>query len=216
LVTDFSSARSHLVDYLRREIRDERVLAAMTRVPREMFIPSGYWHAAYEDRPLPIGQGQTISQPLIVAMMTEALELEGGENVLEVGTGSGYQAAILAELAKWVVTVERHSDLAQKAAEILKKLGYINVEVHLAEAKLGWQHKAPYNAIVVSAGAPTVPKELLEQLAVGGRLIIPVGPRYEQNLLKVVKKEHDTAIQDLGPCRWVPLIADAAWSEENA
>ena len=216
MATDFSSARSQLVNYLRREITDERVLAAMTRVPREMFIPSGYWHAAYEDRPLPIGQGQTISQPLIVAMMTEALELEGGENVLEVGTGSGYQAAILAELAKWVVTVERHSDLAQKAAEILKKLGYINVEVHLAEAKLGWQHKAPYNAIVVSAGAPTVPKELLEQLAVGGRLIIPVGPRYEQNLLKVVKKEHDTAIQDLGPCRWVPLIADAAWSEENA
>ena len=216
MVTDFSLARHQLVDSLRREVRDERVLAAMSRVPREMFVPSGYWHAAYEDRPLPIGQGQTISQPLIVAMMTEALELEGEENVLEVGTGSGYQAAILAELAKWVVTVERHSDLAQKAAEILKKLGYINVEVHLAEAKLGWQHKAPYNAIVVSAGAPTVPKELLEQLAVGGRLIIPVGPRYEQNLLKVVKKEHDTAIQDLGPCRWVPLIADAAWSEENA
>jgi len=216
LVTDFSSARSHLVDYLRREIKDERVLAAMTRVPREMFVPSGCWHAAYEDRPLPIGQGQTISQPLIVAMMTEALELEGDENVLEVGTGSGYQAAILAELAKCVVTVERHSELAQKATETLEKLGYTNVEVHLAEAKLGWRHKAPYNAIVVSAGAPTVPKELLDQLAVGGRLIIPVGTRHEQSLLKVTKKEHDTAIQDLGACRWVPLIGDTAWSEENA
>ena len=215
MVTDFSLARHRLVDYLRREIRDKRVLAAISRVPREMFVPSGYWHAAYEDRPLPIGQGQTISQPLIVALMTEALELEGEENVLEVGTGSGYQAAILAELARWVVTVERHSELAEKAAETLKKLGYANVEVHLAEAKLGWPPKAPYNAMVVSAGAPTVPKDLLDQLAVGGRLIIPVGPRYEQNLLKVVKKEHGTAIEDLGPCRWVPLIGDAAWSEES-
>ena len=215
MVTDFSSARSQLVGYLRHEIKDERVLAAMTRVPREMFVPSGYWHAAYEDRPLPIGQGQTISQPLIVAMMTEALELEGDENLLEVGTGTGYQAAVLAELAKWVVTVERHPELAQKAAETLQKLGYANVEVHLAEAKLGWQHKAPYNAIVVSAGAPTVPKDLLDQLAVGGRLIIPVGTRHEQNLLKVTKKEHDTAIQDLGACRWVPLIGQTAWSDEN-
>jgi protein-L-isoaspartate(D-aspartate) O-methyltransferase len=215
LQPDFSLARSELVEHLRREIKDERVLAAMTRVPREMFVPSGYWHAAYEDRPLPIGQGQTISQPLIVAMMTEALELVGDENVLEVGTGSGYQAAILAELAKWVVTVERHSDLAQKAAETLQKLGYANVEVHLAEAKLGWQHRAPYDAIVVSAGAPTVPKDLLDQLAVGGRLIIPVGTRHEQNLLKITKKEHDTAIQDLGACRWVPLIGDTAWREES-
>ena len=215
MVTDFSLARHQLVDYLRREIRDKRVLAAISRVPREMFVPSGYWHAAYDDRPLPIGQGQTISQPLIVAMMTEALELGGEENVLEVGTGSGYQAAILAELARWVVTVERHSELAEKAAETLKKLGYANVEVHLAEAKLGWPPQAPYNAMVVSAGAPTVPKDLLDQLAVGGRLIIPVGPRYEQNLLKVVKKEHGTAIEDLGPCRWVPLIGDAAWSEES-
>jgi protein-L-isoaspartate(D-aspartate) O-methyltransferase len=216
LATDFSSARSQLVNYLRREITDERVLAAMTRVPREMFVPSSYWHAAYEDRPLPIGQGQTISQPLIVAMMTEALELEGHENVLEVGTGSGYQAAILAELAKWVVTVERHSDLAEKAAETLHKLGYTNVEVHLAEAKLGWQREAPYDAIAVSAGAPAVPKDLLDQLAVGGRLIIPVGPRHEQNLLRVTKKEHSTAVQDLGPCRWVPLIGDTAWSGEGS
>ena len=216
MVTDFSLARHQLVDHLRREVRDERVLSAMSRVPREMFVPSGYWHAAYEDRPLPIGQGQTISQPLIVALMTEALELEGEENVLEVGTGSGYQAAILAELARWVVTVERHSELAQKATEILKKLGYSNVEVHLAEARLGWPPKAPYDAIVVSAGAPTVPKDLLDQLAIGGRLIIPVGPRYEQNLLKVAKNEHGTSIEDLGPCRWVPLIGDAAWSEENA
>ncbi|MDM8000412.1 MAG: protein-L-isoaspartate(D-aspartate) O-methyltransferase [Dehalococcoidia bacterium] len=216
MATDFSLARHELIEHLRREVRDERVLTAMARVPREMFVPTSYWGAAYEDRPLPIGHGQTISQPLIVAMMTEALELEGDENVLEVGTGSGYQAAILAELARWVVTVERHRDLADKAAETLRKLGYTNVEVHLAEARLGWPLKAPYDAIVVSAGAPSVPKDLLDQLAIGGRLVIPVGSRYEQNLLKVVKKEHGTTTQDLGPCRWVPLIGESAWSNDGS
>jgi protein-L-isoaspartate(D-aspartate) O-methyltransferase len=216
LVTDFSAERSHLVEFLSREIRDERVLAAVGRVPREMFVGSSQWPSAYEDRPLPIGRGQTISQPLMVAMMTEALDLEGPEKVLEVGTGSGYQAAILAELARQVVTVERHGELARKAAETLDKLGYRNIEVHLAEATLGWPLQAPYDAIVVSAGAPRVPRELLDQLAVGGRLVIPVGPRYEQNLLKIVKTEHDATVEDLGPCRWVPLIADAAWSEQDA
>ncbi len=216
MVTDFSAERSHLVEFLRREIRDERVLAAVGRVPREMFVGSSQWPSAYEDRPLPIGRGQTISQPLIVAMMTEALDLEGPEKVLEVGTGSGYQAAILAELARWVVTVERHGELASKAAETLDKLGYRNIEVHLAEATLGWVRQAPYDAIVVSAGAPAVPEELLDQLAVGGRLIIPVGPRYEQILVKIVKREHETTMENLGPCRWVPLIGDAAWSEQDA
>jgi protein-L-isoaspartate(D-aspartate) O-methyltransferase len=216
LVTDFSAERSHLVEFLRREIRDERVLGAVGRVPREMFVGSSQWPSAYEDRPLPIGRGQTISQPLMVAMMTEALDLEGPEKVLEVGTGSGYQAAILAELARQIVTVERHGELARKAAETLDKLGYRNIEVHLAEATLGWPLQAPYDAIVVSAGAPRVPRELLDQLAVGGRLVIPVGPRYEQNLLKIVKTEHDATVEDLGPCRWVPLIADAAWSEQDA
>jgi protein-L-isoaspartate(D-aspartate) O-methyltransferase len=216
LVTDFSAERSHLVEFLSREIRDERVLAAVGRVPREMFVGSSQWPSAYEDRPLPIGRGQTISQPLMVAMMTEALDLEGPEKVLEVGTGSGYQAAILAELARQIVTVERHGELARKAAETLDKLGYRNIEVHLAEATLGWPLQAPYDALVVSAGAPRVPRELLDQLAVGGRLVIPVGPRYEQNLLKIVKTEHDATVEDLGPCRWVPLIADAAWSEQDA
>jgi protein-L-isoaspartate(D-aspartate) O-methyltransferase len=148
--------------------------------------------------------------------MTELLALRPGDKVLEIGAGCGYQAAILAELARWVVTVERHGELASKAAETLDKLGYRNVEVHLAEATLGWPRQAPYDAMVVSAGAPRVPQELLDQLAVGGRLIIPVGPRYEQNLLKIVKTQHDTTMEDLGPCRWVPLIGDAAWSEEKA
>lgn len=212
---DFATERYHLVELLRREIRDERVLAAMGRVPREVFVSAGQWVSAYEDRPLPIGHGQTISQPLMVAMMTEALDLEGPEKVLEVGTGSGYQAAILAELASRVVTVERVPDLAWKAEEGLRKLGYRNVEVHLAGPALGWPEKAPYDAIVVSAGAPRVPPALVDQMAVRGRLVIPVGSRYEQNLLKVVKREHDTITEDLGPCRWVPLIGEGAWSGQD-
>lgn len=212
--SDFVAARLKLIEHLRREVKDERVLSAMARVPRELFVSSTYWHVAYEDRPLAIGAGQTISQPLIVAMMTEALGLKGPEKVLEVGTGSGYQAAILAELAEWVVTVERHHELAEKARETLEKLGYTNVEVHLAEAMLGWRHRAPYDAIIVAAGAPKVPDELVEQLTEGGRMVIPVGSRYEQSLLKVVRQDHGTVVRDLGPCRWVPLIGEGAWGED--
>ena len=212
--TDFSVQRGRLVDYLRREIRDERVLSAMARVPREVFVSGSCLPDAYEDRPLPIGLGQTISQPFIVAMMTETLELEGHENVLEIGTGSGYQAALLAELARYVVTVERLGDLARRAAETLKKLGYTNIEVHRAEAVLGWQQGAPYEAIAVSAGAPDIPEALVNQLADGGRLVIPVGSRYEQNLVKVTRHGRDTSLEYLGPCRWVPLIGREAWPEE--
>jgi len=215
LETDFAAARLMLIEHLRREIKDERVLKAMARVPRELFVPTVYQHAAYEDRPLPLGQGQTISQPLIVAMMTEALELGGQERVLEIGTGSGYQSAILAELANWVVTVERHPQLAEKAREVLEELGYMNIEVHLAEPMLGWCHKAPYDAIIVTAGAPSVPEQLLDQLAVDGRLLIPVGSRHEQKLLKVTKRTNGTVVHDLGPCRWVPLIGEGAWKEEE-
>lgn len=215
LETDFAAERLVLIEHLRREIKDERVLKAMARVARELFVPAVYQHAAYEDRPLPLGQGQTISQPLIVAMMTEALELGGQEKVLEIGTGSGYQSAILAELANWVVTVERHPQLAEKAREVLEELGYMNIEVHLAEPVLGWRHKAPYDAIIVTAGAPSVPEQLLDQLAVDGRLLIPVGSRHEQKLLKVTKRTNGTVVHDLGPCRWVPLIGEGAWKEEE-
>ena len=211
---DFARAREELIKHLRFQIKDEKVLEAMRKVPREMFVPPAYQYVAYEDRPLPIDLGQTISQPLIVAMMTEALELTGKEKVLEIGTGSGYQAAILAELARWVVTVERYYELAEKAKGILEKLGYTNIEVHLAEATLGWCRGAPYEAIIVTAGAPTVPQELLEQLVLGGRLVIPVGSRYEQDLLKIIKQEAKIIIQNLGPCRFVPLIGKGAWSEE--
>ena len=213
--TDFAAERLVLIEHLRREIKDERVLKAMARVARELFVPAVYQREAYEDRPLPLGQGQTISQPLIVAMMTEALELGGQEKVLEIGTGSGYQSAILAELANWVVTVERHPQLAEKAREVLEELGYMNIEVHLAEPVLGWRHKAPYDAIIVTAGAPSVPEQLLDQLAVDGRLLIPVGSRHEQKLLKVTKRTNGTVVHDLGPCRWVPLIGEGAWKEEE-
>src|SRR4030042_2129285 len=154
LVMDFGVARARLIEHLRYEIRDDRVLSAMLRVPRELFVPLAQPQAVYEDRPLPIGHGQTISQPLIVAMMIEALELGRDEKVLEVGTGSGYQAAILAELAHWVVTVERYSELAEKARQGLDKLGYTNIEIHTAARRVGWPQGAPYDAILVAAGAP--------------------------------------------------------------
>jgi protein-L-isoaspartate(D-aspartate) O-methyltransferase len=211
---DFAAARAKLIEHLRREIKDERVLKAMERIPREMFIPQSSQQAAYEDRPLPIGLGQTISQPFIVALMTEALELKGQEKVLEVGTGSGYQAAILAELAKLVITVERLDTLARQAEEVLRKLDYNNVEVHVAVPSIGWPEEAPYDAIIVTAGAPAVCPELLKQLAVDGRMVIPVGSRFEQQLLKVVKRQTGYQYEDLGGCRFVPLIGQGAWQEE--
>jgi protein-L-isoaspartate(D-aspartate) O-methyltransferase len=207
--------RARLFHRLRQEITDKRVIDAMEHVPRELFVPPTSRHLAYEDIPLPIEMGQTISQPFIVALMTEALELRGTERVLEVGTGSGYQAAILAELAYWVISVERHPALVQAARQILNRLGYKNIEVHLADKNLGWRAAAPYDGIIVTAGAPRVPQELLDQLAEGGRLVIPVGSRYEQQLLKVTRQDGRTSTQDLGGCRFVPLIAKEAWEEER-
>jgi protein-L-isoaspartate(D-aspartate) O-methyltransferase len=180
MAIDYAAARGMLVRALRYEIRDERVLAAMARVPRESFLPSDLRRYAYEDRPLPIGYGQTISQPLMVAMMTEALGLAGEEEVLEIGTGSGYQAALLAELAQHVVTVERIPELAEEAARHLHSLGYSNIEVHAASDSLGWPESAPYDAILVTAGAPHVPQTLTDQLRPGGRLVVPVGQRRVQ------------------------------------
>jgi protein-L-isoaspartate(D-aspartate) O-methyltransferase len=214
VVKELENAKARLFQHLRQEIKDERVLKAMECVPRELFVPLESRHLAYEDIPLPIGMGQTISQPFIIALMTEALELSSTEKVLEIGTGSGYQAAILAELAMWVVTVERHQQLADAARELLLKLGYTNIEVHLAEKTLGWRRGAPYQAIIVTAGAPNVPQELLEQLAEAGRLVIPVGSRYDQELLRITKVRGELMTQDLGPCRWVPLIGEGAWKEE--
>jgi len=212
---DFAAIRAELISHLRTEIRDERVLAAMARIPRERFVPPEEQHLAYEDRPLPIGYDQTISQPLIIAIMTEALELTGSEKVLEVGTGSGYQAAILAELARHVITTERLPPLAESAKRALDSLGYTNIDVHLAEETLGWLKGAPYNAIIVTAGAPRVPADLLAQLAIGGRLVIPVGSRYVQELYKITKQRRKNIVDNLGGCRFVSLIGKDAWEEEE-
>jgi protein-L-isoaspartate(D-aspartate) O-methyltransferase len=211
---DFAAMRAELISHLMTEIRDERVLAAMARIPRERFVLPEEQYLAYEDRPLPIGYDQTISQPLIIAIMTEALELTGNEKVLEVGTGSGYQAAILAELARLVITTERLPPLAESAKRALDSLGYTNIEVHLAEETLGWLKGAPYNAIIVTAGAPRVPADLLAQLAIGGRMVIPVGSRYVQELYKITKHRKKNIVENLGGCRFVSLIGKDAWEEE--
>jgi len=211
---DFAAARARLVEHLSGEVRSERVLAAVARIPRERFVPPEAQHLAYEDMPLPIGLEQTISQPLIVALMTEALELTGSEKVLEVGSGSGYQAAVLAELARLVITVERLPALTQGARQVLASLGYTNVVVYQAETALVWLPEAPYDAIMVTAGAPRVPVELVAQLALGGRLVIPVGSRYIQELYKVTRGRKKNIVQKLGGCRFVPLIAGGAWEEE--
>jgi protein-L-isoaspartate(D-aspartate) O-methyltransferase len=210
---NFKAARDNLINHLTTEIRDKRVLAAMSRIPRELFVPAESRDLAYEDQPLPIGCEQTISQPYIIALMTEALELNGGEKVLELGTGSGYQAAILAELCRRVITVERLPDLADSARRVLNSLGYKNIEIHLAEETLGWQQGAPYDAIMVTAGAPTIPDELLAQLVVGGRMIIPVGRRYMQELCKVTRRQDKNVVQKLGGCRFVSLIGKSAWDK---
>jgi len=214
LVIDLASARDSLIAKLSLEISDKRVLEAMRHVPREVFVSEDQYYAAYEDRPLSIGFGQTISQPYIVALMVQALELKREDKVLELGAGSGYEAAILAELARQVITVERISELAEGAKRVLEKLGYSNVMVYLAGKKLGWPDAAPYNAIIVSAGAPNIPQILLDQLSLGGRLVIPVGSRWQQDLLKVTKRRGGNKVENLGGCYFVPLIGEGAWEEE--
>ena len=211
---DFAAARVRLVENLASEIKDERVLTAMSHIPRERFVPPDQQRLAYEDRPLPIGLDQTISQPYIIALMTEALELTGSEKVLEIGTGSGYQAAILAELAGSVITIERLPALAEAAKKVLASLGYANITVHLAQETLGWPEEAPYDAIIATAGAPRVPTELVAQLKIGGRLVVPVGSRYSQELYKITRKIKKSKMENLGGCRFVSLIGKGAWEEE--
>jgi protein-L-isoaspartate(D-aspartate) O-methyltransferase len=208
---DLEAARAELLKQLDTEIRDKRVLAAIGRTPRELFVPAVSRHLAYEDGPLPIGFEQTISQPYIIALMTEALELKGQEKVLEVGTGSGYQTAILAALAKSVISVERIPALAESARRVLDSLKIKNVTIHLAEKTLGWQQQAPYDAIMVTASAPEIPEDLLDQLKIGGRMVIPVGPRYSQDLYKITKNKDKNRVQNLGGCRFVALIGKGAW-----
>ncbi len=212
-VEHLSRSRTALLAELAGEVTDRRVLAAMREVPRELFVPQQLAVHAYENRPLPIGYGQTISQPLIVALMTQGLELDGSERVLEVGTGSGYQAALLSRLAAQVVSVERVPELAERAGRTLAELGYANVSVHVAGRTLGWPQEAPYDAIIVTAGAPRVPSELVEQLVLRGRMVIPVGARDLQELVRAVRSPEGPALTNLGPCRFVPLLGAGAWSD---
>jgi len=198
-----------------RGVRDPRVLEAMGRVPRHRFLPHRDADAAYEDRPVPIGRGQTISQPYIVALMTELLELRPGDRVLEVGTGSGYQAAILAELADEVVSVERHEDLSNRAGAILAGLGYDHVTLHVGDGSLGWPEDAPYDAIVVTAGCPAVPASLAPQLAPGGRLVCPAGTRAMQKMLKFVHTARGLVRTESINCVFVPLVGAQGWPGDS-
>jgi protein-L-isoaspartate(D-aspartate) O-methyltransferase len=199
----------------RRGITDPRVLAAMSKIPRHHFVPRHLRDQAYGDYPLPIGEDQTISQPYIVALMTQALELTGNDKVLELGAGSGYQAAILAELAAQVFTVERIASLAQAAQQALTALGYTNVHVQVADGTLGWPAEAPFDAILVTAGSPQVPPPLVEQLAVGGRLLIPVGDSYSQTLTRVRRTPEGLKHEYLGGCRFVKLIGKHGWQAKS-
>ena len=188
----------------------------MERVPREAFVPKKYRHAAYEDSALPLSKGQTVSQPFMIATMIEALGPRRSDRVLEVGTGSGYQAAILAELVREVLTVERIASLADTAKSRLKSLGYDNVTVRVAEERIGWASEAPYDGIVVAAAAPKLIRGLVDQLADGGRLVMPVGGRRQQNLMKVVRSETNYSVTTLAACRFVPLIGQDAWPEPDS
>jgi len=194
-----------------RGIKDEKVLAAMNKVQRHLFVPSESERYAYEDRPLSIGEGQTISQPYMVALMTECLELKGGEKVLEIGTGSGYQTAILAEIAAMVFSIERHSKLLKKAEDVLYELGYENYEAKVGDGSLGWEEKSPFDGIMVTAAAPEVPPKLIEQLAKGGRLVIPVGHYGFQTLVKITKKNKRLRHDAITGCTFVPLIGEQGW-----
>jgi len=213
---DFALARKKMVQeqLIARGIKDKRVLDAMMKVPRHLFVEEGLWHQAYGDFPLPIGEGQTISQPYIVALMTEALQITDDEKVLEIGTGSGYQAAILAELTTHVFSIERISAVAAKARKILDQLGYANVLIRVSDGTLGWQEEAPFAGVIVTAGAPGIPSTLVEQLEVMGRLVIPVGNEYSQTLLKVIKQETGYKEKDLGGVRFVKLIGDHGWKAD--
>jgi protein-L-isoaspartate(D-aspartate) O-methyltransferase len=214
-IPDYRLARERMVktQLVPRGIKNPRVLKVMGKIPRNRFIEEALSGEAYNDHPLPIGHKQTISQPYIVALMTEALELTGDEKVLEIGTGSGYQTAILADLSRKVFTVERIRDLMVKARNILADLGYNNIMFKAFDGTLGWKEYEPYDAIMVTAGAPKIPEPLLDQLADGGRLIIPVGNRFSQELIKVTKKNGNIIQKNFGGCRFVDLVGVHGWKD---
>lgn len=196
-----------------RGIKDERVLEAMRKVPRHLFVPEKLRESVYHDGPLSIGEGQTISQPYMVALMTECLDLKGSEKVLEIGTGSGYQTAILAELAEHVYTIERVPILLEKAQQVLRHLGYTTIKFKGGDGTYGWREESPFDGIIVTAAAPDISQVLVEQLNDGGVLVIPVGSRYSQSLYKVTKKGDKIEKEERTLCVFVPLIGEYGWKE---
>ena len=215
-MNQYRSKRQLMVEtqIVRRGITDRRVINAMSKVPRHLFVDEALWPEAYEDHPLPIGEKQTISQPYIVALMSELLELTGKEKVLEIGTGSGYQCAILAELADQVFTIERIPSIAKRARKTFDQLKYSNVIIHIGDGTLGWKEHSPYDGVIVTAAAPRPPKALLGQLAIGGRLVIPIGDEFTQDLV-VFTREEDNKYAEVnqGSCRFVKLIGTEGWRE---
>lgn len=198
-----------------RGIRDKAVLNAMRTVPRHLFVDGSTQNRAYDDMALPIGEGQTISQPYMVAVMTELLGLTGKEKVLEIGTGSGYQAAVLAHLAKEVFTIERIASLAEKAEQRFRDLAYFNIHVKIGDGTLGWPEKAPFDGIIITAGSPKMPDPLKEQVSENGIIVIPVGSRYSQQLLRIKKTESGFEEEYHTPCVFVPLIGEHGWKEKD-
>jgi protein-L-isoaspartate(D-aspartate) O-methyltransferase len=215
-MTDFPKARLKMVEeqIVSRGIKDPRLVAAMKKIPRHLFVEEALQNQAYTDHPLPIGEKQTISQPYMVALMTEALLLTGKEKVLEIGTGSGYQTAILAELSEKVFSVERIRPLAIRARKLLYELGYFNVEIKIFDGTFGWMEESPFDAILVTAGSPDIPETLIDQLAIGGKLVIPVGDAFVQDLFRVTRTEAGVKKEDLGGCRFVKLIGKYGWENE--
>jgi protein-L-isoaspartate(D-aspartate) O-methyltransferase len=213
MVDDNDRLRNHMVtqQLIKRGIEDPRVLQAMRDTPRHLFVPTRHRAMAYEDTPLPIGHEQTISQPLMVAMMTAALQLHGRERVLEIGTGSGYQAAILSRLAVVVFSIERIPELAAQARATLAMAGIMNVHVLVGDGSLGLPEHGPYDAIVVTAASPKIPPALIDQLQPGGRLVVPVGERHEQTLIRLTATDRGPQVERLGGCRFVPLIGQQGW-----
>jgi protein-L-isoaspartate(D-aspartate) O-methyltransferase len=218
-MSDFQHEREQMTaDLQQRGIRQPTILAAFNRVPREQFITASHHHLAYSDAPLPIAAGQTISQPYIVAYMIQALHLSPQDRVLEIGTGSGYAAAILSLIVAQVYTVERHQELAESAAVLLSKLGFNNVRVRWEDGSLGWPEFAPYDGIIVAAGGPSIPPALRHQLAIGGRLLMPVGRwPHSQRLVRVTRRSsHEFSREKMGAVRFVPLIGAEGWDEKRA
>lgn len=214
---DFQELRDLMVEHqlIPRGIKDRRVLDAMRKIPRHLFMDELLWNRAYDDMALPVGEGQTISQPYMVAVMTELLEMKGVEKVLEIGTGSGYQAAILSELAREVYTIERIQSLSDRAREVIRNLGYENIHLKVGDGTLGWPEAAPFDRILITAGAPEIPEPLLGQLTEGGIFLAPVGDRFSQQLVRVIKQKGEFSKEFHTPCVFVPLVGKYGWKGED-